>query len=218
MNRSKAEEGPRCFSYAKRDARHPVVRTFAEQRLAFVRRAIPLHEVQNMLDVGCGSGFSSLYYCPHVAEVWGTDYSDELLARNQLPAERLVHADAGHLPFADNSFDLVMLHHVQEPQRVVTEMARVARKFVVLFEPNRYNPALAAFALVDSDHRSLLQFSKSYLKNLAIKAGLVIICAEVVGCIFPNAPPRRLAPLLRRVPFRIPFVGISNALVCRKAV
>jgi ubiquinone/menaquinone biosynthesis C-methylase UbiE len=66
--------------------------------------------------------------------VVGVDLVPELLAqaaRRSPPAVEYLEADAGALPFADASFDLVCsartLHHVARPERVLAEMNRVLR-------------------------------------------------------------------------------------------
>jgi SAM-dependent methyltransferase len=50
-----------------------------------------------------------------------------------------VVADVEHLPFEDQSFDLVLvhdgLHHLERPQAGLAEMARVARRWVSVTEP-----------------------------------------------------------------------------------
>jgi SAM-dependent methyltransferase len=54
----------------------------------------------------------------------------------------LLQGSGDALPFADNSFDAVSefstLHHVADPNAVVKEMLRVARKTVVLVDSNRF--------------------------------------------------------------------------------
>ena len=51
-----------------------------------------------------------------------------------------VAADTGRLPFADNSFDLVLvqdgIHHLKSPPGGVVEMLRVARRAVIVIEPH----------------------------------------------------------------------------------
>jgi ubiquinone/menaquinone biosynthesis C-methylase UbiE len=199
---------------------HPVVRVFATQRIRFVSRFVNLGTVSSVLDVGCGSGASSYYYGRFVREVHGVDRSHAMLACNPLSAECLHCADATELPFEDDSFDLVnaweLLHHVECPLKIVKEIVRVSREYVVLFEPNRYNPALAALAVVDPEHRWILRYSMSFMRRLAEAAELDIKVSRVVGCIFPNKTPLFLARLLERMPYRLPAIGISNALICRK--
>lgn len=59
-----------------------------------------------------------------------------------IPADQLVDGDALALPFPDNSFDFVIetavLHHVPDPARAVREMARVARKGVLISDSNKF--------------------------------------------------------------------------------
>jgi len=199
---------------------HPVVRAFATQRIQFISRHVDLEAVRTVLDVGCGAGVSSFYYEQVVDSVHGIDRSDAMLADNPLPRERLHRGAAENLPFPDDSFDLVnaweLLHHVEDPRCVLKEIARVSREHVVVFEPNRYNPALAAFALLDREHRWILRHSLRSLRRLAEGLGLDVRVARVVGCIFPNKTPWILLGGLKRIPFRLPVVGISNVLVCQK--
>jgi demethylmenaquinone methyltransferase/2-methoxy-6-polyprenyl-1,4-benzoquinol methylase len=93
-----------------------------------------------VLDCGTGSGTLSLAF----ARVWpgpitleATDTSDPMLvqARQRFEQAGVVastrQADVRRLPFADNTFDVVMsahlLEHLQDPGAALAEMARVAR-------------------------------------------------------------------------------------------
>lgn len=201
-----------------RDVRHPVVEGFARQRWAHLARTVDLRGCRDALDVGAGSGFSS-WYAPAGLDVTATDGSLRMLSRH--PGEKRALADAMALPFADRSFDLVfcweLLHHVPEPWLALKEMARVARKHVVFFEPNPLNPAQAAFAAVDPEHRWVFRFTQAYTTAQVERAGLRMLHYEHCGCIFPNKTPERLYPLLRKVPFSIPVVGISQLVVAEHA-
>lgn len=90
-----------------------------------------------LLDIGCGPGsltndFGSL--CPQ-GSVIGIDSSEEVIEIAKT-AKHLAHVsyeiiDAYHLPFDDNSFDVVHAHqvlqHVIDPVALLTEMSRVVR-------------------------------------------------------------------------------------------
>ena len=90
-----------------------------------------------MLDVACGAGFLLRAYRDTGADVCGVDLSEAMLheaGKTLGPAvspDRLSLADAAHLPFESELFDLVTcklaLHYFPEPDRVVGEMVRVCR-------------------------------------------------------------------------------------------
>jgi SAM-dependent methyltransferase len=200
---------------------HPVIEFYANQRLDWVARAIPLSRIGSAFEVGCGDGFATYYVDQRVPVVEGGDLSDAMLERNPLPAERLRVIDAEHLPLADGSYDLVyeweVLHHVEHPDRAVREMARVAREYVVIFEPNRANPLQFAFGLLNEEERGTLRSSKRHLERLALGAGLEIVASEYVGKITSNKTPASLLPLIERLPFRShALTGISVGIVARK--
>jgi len=89
---------------------------------------------ERALDVGTGAGALALALAPLVREVVGLDPVPELLglARERaLPNTEFVEGDGTALPFADSAFDfagtLRTLHHVEQPELVVAELARVTR-------------------------------------------------------------------------------------------
>jgi len=91
-----------------------------------------------VLEVGVGTGLALADYGRHL-EIVGIDLSPDMLdkARDRVSNERLDHVtglhemDAGDLRFPDDSFDLVtamfVMTVVPEPERVMRELARVAR-------------------------------------------------------------------------------------------
>lgn len=95
----------------------------------------------DVLEVGCGPGrlWEGIAELIPQVRLTLTDLSDGMLAAaaeavRQIAAIELVATeacDARELPFADDSFDVVvanhMLYHVPEPQRAVAEFARVLR-------------------------------------------------------------------------------------------
>jgi SAM-dependent methyltransferase len=201
-----------------RPSTHPVVELFARQRVHHLERTGLLVGVRSLLDVGAGSGFSSAYYPAQVALV-ACDYAAGMLAEN--PVRDRVRASAYALPFRDRAFDAVscweLLHHLDEPVRAVAEMLRVARRRVVVFEPNRINPGHVYLGLTREEERQSLRFSPGHLRRIVAAAGGRIVGHVRCGLLFPNITPLSVARVLVRLPYRVPLLGISQLVVAEKA-
>jgi SAM-dependent methyltransferase len=152
------------------------------------------------LDVGCGNSIFTLKFANAGARVTGLDYSRHLLGQNS--HSLLVCGDATSLPFPDRSFEVVfeanVLHHVPERERVIAEMARTSSRYVVLLEPNRYNPLMLGFALVVRSERGGLKSCMSRLHAEVARCGLLVVAALTTGMISQNNTPAPLVPLLKR--------------------
>lgn len=92
--------------------------------------------VGRALDLGCGAGDVSLLLAGRCRTVVGADVADanvELTRRNLLESgatgTHVLHSEAERLPFADGSFDLVVLadviEHVPDAGRALSEVRRV---------------------------------------------------------------------------------------------
>jgi SAM-dependent methyltransferase len=112
------------------------------------------------LEIGAGTGYFTLNLMRAglIGEATCSDISPGMLATLQENAQRLglsvrtKPADAEHLPFEDESFDLVfghaVLHHIPDLARAFAEFERVlAPGGTVLFagEPSRYGDRLAGY-------------------------------------------------------------------------
>ena len=123
------------------------------------------------LDIGAGKrvhwgwlGASEEKLVSRAEYMVGCDMLPGPLATNRLVTSG-VAADAGHLPFADESFDLVtanmVLEHLPDPVSVFAEVARVLMpggRFVFV-TPNRRHPAvwLASMIIRPAVRRKLAQ-------------------------------------------------------------
>lgn len=101
----------------------------------------------SVLEVCCGSGMMAEKFARMGAVVTGIDFSRAAVARVRERARRRglamqsLVADAENLAFAERSFDVVAvhdgLHHLEHPERAIREMARVARRGVLILDPAR---------------------------------------------------------------------------------
>lgn len=196
---------------------HPIVRAFARQRVVEMDALLDGLDVRSVLDVGCGDGFGTWYVRERFGDVHGCDRSLAMLRRNPVGPGRLCQADAYALPYGDRRFDLVtcweLLHHVDRPEAVLREMRRVSRRHVLLFEPNSLNPLMAAFALLAPGEAGALRFTPGYVREMVVRAGLRPARALTVGCYTANRTPFWLFPLLDRLPYRWPLVGLTNLVL-----
>lgn len=90
------------------------------------------HCGERVLEIGCGTGSDLLQFARSGACAVGIDIADgqiELARERVGNAATVIKATATDLPFEDRSFDYVyshgVLHHIDNPQRVVREIMRV---------------------------------------------------------------------------------------------
>lgn len=140
-------------NYARQFDAKPEIRERKKTYTAALKAVIQeLGEVDSVLDAGVGEGttlwslFSQYDVIP--STIHGTDLCWSRLAvcrnwlANQDPAISIevFSASLSELPYKDNSFDLVYTTHAIEPNRgheeaILTELYRVAGRFIVLIEP-----------------------------------------------------------------------------------
>lgn len=204
----------------RRSVTHPAIEAFAVPK---VKRVVDLIErdlgksVEGMsaVDVGSGNGYFS-YYLSKYFDISCLDYSHNILSI--CPIEKKVQASATEMPFRDSSFDVVfcanILHHVQEPSEVIEEMLRVSSRYIVIIEPNRYNPFMLLLAYLSKADRSITKFSSKYLLDL-VKGHVEIISAETSGFILPNKTPPFMVPLMRVIE-PLFFPKIYHLIVAKK--
>lgn len=130
----------------------------------------------HVLEVGVGTGLALPYYRADM-EVTGIDFSKEMLgkARTKVAKMGLHHVkdlrqmDARDLDFPDNCFDTVTAMHivsvVPDPERVVSEMARVCKpggKVVITNHFARESGALAMIERMSAPFANLLGWHSDF--------------------------------------------------------
>jgi 2-polyprenyl-3-methyl-5-hydroxy-6-metoxy-1,4-benzoquinol methylase len=99
----------------------------------------------SVLDVGCGEGVLTAEWAERLGDgrIVGIDLEDPKLraewARRARPNLEFRAEEATRLSFADDEFDLAaaieVLEHVPEPEATLAEMARVARRHLLVSVP-----------------------------------------------------------------------------------
>ncbi len=151
---------------------------------AFVRLS-ELPAGSRVADLGCGSGvFTDVLRQKGYAST-GVDLSPKLIgiARTKYSGIEFVEGDVEHLPFADGSFDGVLLsglvHHLPDPARCAAEVFRVLRpggKFMA-FDPNRMNP----FMYLYRDR------SSPFYSSVGVTANERPVLADEIAAVFRRA-------------------------------
>jgi ubiquinone/menaquinone biosynthesis C-methylase UbiE/DNA-binding transcriptional ArsR family regulator len=154
---------------------------------ALARSALPLLETGDVLDIASGDGVLAELLAPHAHRYVCVDASPRVVAA---AAERLRRfrnvevreGDMHALPFADASFDLVVLMHAltyaDKPAQAVADAARVLRP----------GGRLLLSSLARHEHQSVVQayghtnlgFGDRELRRFVSKAGLELLNAETV--------------------------------------
>ncbi len=124
-------------SYAGLAARYDRVWSYyVEASVRATRRRLLTEPGERVLDIGCGTGalLASLAAGEAGTDLIGVDLSAEMLAvaRAKTPGSvRLVQGSGESLPFADETFDIVVstsaFHYFRHPQDALAEVHRVLR-------------------------------------------------------------------------------------------
>jgi ubiquinone/menaquinone biosynthesis C-methylase UbiE len=118
---------------------------------------------KSVLDMGCGDGFFTLKVFDQgkPLRLIGIDAASQAVqAANSHKAGRPIDyciGDAHHLPWADHTFDVVLiqsvLHHDDHPDDMIREAFRLATK-ILIHEPNGNNLGLKVIEKVSPYHRA----------------------------------------------------------------
>ncbi len=99
---------------------------------------------QKVLEVACGTGLIANHTADAAKTYIATDFAEHMLiqAQKKKSTDKLhyMKADASALPFENHSFDVVIisnaLHIIPNPEKVLSEIARVLKTDGILIAPN----------------------------------------------------------------------------------
>ncbi len=194
-----------------------VVEHYLRKRTRFVIEHCPPGEG---LDVGCGTGVLAQRLTSAGYRMSGVDPSEGMLEilRHKAPEIQVENASGTSLPFADDSFDLVMtvaaMHHIADPgdvRKTLSEMVRVARPSgrILVWDHNPRNPywgRLMARVPQDSGDERLIS-EREIIDGLQ-GAGASILLSRQLGLVpdFTPTPALRCAAAIERAVERAPLV------------
>jgi SAM-dependent methyltransferase len=177
-----------------------------EKRLTIVRRV--LHSHMDVLDVGCGAGAYLAAMRAFCASIRGIEpVEDKVQAASDEIRPFLGVGAAEALPFADRSFDLVLLNevleHVFDDHAALREIHRVLRPkgWLVLMSPNRFFPF---------DVHGMIWFGKDRLASQTFLLPYVPQCLHHAFHIQPRARdywPWQLRRMVNETGFAIHHVS-----------
>jgi 2-polyprenyl-3-methyl-5-hydroxy-6-metoxy-1,4-benzoquinol methylase len=116
-----------------------------ERRLDMVRREVSL-DGKRILDVGCGVGAFVRRLSEFSPTVYGVDIDEERVREGASQVPNLALSVGEYLPFAEDTFDVVLLHevleHVTDDLATMREVRRVLAPGgrAIVFCPNRLYP------------------------------------------------------------------------------
>ncbi len=131
-------------TYDKYGSTNPVVRRLMAGFEATLDELFARAAPRSLLDVGCGEGVLTERWARRIdGPVVGIDLDDPGLhaqwAQRSAPNLEYRVMKAERLPFADGEFDVAtaieVLEHVPDPAHTVAEMARVARRHLLVSVP-----------------------------------------------------------------------------------
>ena len=131
-------------NYRKHKHRNPIQRMLLWNFFRNLLNLIKNREVESILDVGCGEGFT-LHRLKEKGigkKLEGLEYLQTAidLGKEMYPDIKITQGSIYKLPYKDNSFDLVLctevLEHLEEPEKALQELVRVSKKYLAISVPN----------------------------------------------------------------------------------
>ena len=191
---------------------------FATERSANLIIGTGAMRGKKVLDAGCGDGHFTIRFFDEARPeaIYAVDSASSAVGLiKSRRAERNIEfavGDVHSLPFADDSFDVVLLqsvlHHADRPAEMIREAVRMAPE-VIIHEPNGSNPGVKLLEKLSSYHRDHNEksYTASRFKTWIGHGGGEVTQLRYGGFVPMFSPDwlarvmKLLEPLVERAPF-----------------
>lgn len=144
MDKKMISNGASTTNFEKHTTKNPIGKIFLDNFLNTVVTSTKHLNIDSILDVGCGEGFTlaRLKKAKIGKNYEGIERDDGAieLSKKLYPTLNIKKGDIYTLPYKSNSFDLVVctevLEHLDEPRKAYKELIRVSKKYILLSVPN----------------------------------------------------------------------------------
>lgn len=130
--------------YDKYGSKNPAARILTNNFIKNIKTILKPLDYNNLLDIGCGEGYiTNEIAALKSSSVTGIDLGEEPLkkAKSRYGYIEFIKCSAYRLPFNDNIFDAVatieILEHLDNPEKALEEIKRVAKKWIIFSVPNK---------------------------------------------------------------------------------
>lgn len=178
--------------YDKYGTGNPIARYLMDGFLSAVSELYEVAAPVSVLEVGCGEGELAVHLWNHAPRPERFSICDVELDRllPDLPeAIEVREASIYELPWEDNAFDLVLccevLEHLHEPQRGLSELARVARNHVLLSTP--WEPMWRALNMARGRYLSALGNTPGHVQHWS-RGGLARLARTELRLVAQRTP------------------------------
>jgi ubiquinone/menaquinone biosynthesis C-methylase UbiE len=147
-----------------------------------------------VLDMGCGPGGFLAAAAPYCRSIVGVDVVPAFVdkCRSAIETQQIRNASVllsadGLIPMPAHSVDVVMMvdtiHHCDDPRAVLDDVHRVLKPNgrLLVFEPNKLNPALAAMCCLDRNEWGLLRLGTRAAYRRLLRERFAIEQSEYSG-------------------------------------
>lgn len=159
----------------------------------------PVVRQKTVLELATGTGLIAKHIVRYADHIEATDASQKMIeqAKQGVKSTKLYFSvqDMFHLPYADRSFDVVIvsnaLHIVPEPEKALAEIRRVLKEDGILIAPtfthadNEFRGNVKAFFMKLVGFRQYSKWSSESYLDLLREQGWTVRKSEVLKASFP---------------------------------